>query len=368
MKTTFYSLLFGLAVLMLSCGQSAPDGFNLKGNISGAENLQVFMDNIPLQGASNILGKAEIDGSGNFNLNIPEGAEAGRYRVRVGAARLFMVLDGTESNVSIKGSMDDFKKSKLEVSGSSSASEFINAANSMISNNSISNVVSLLGGINNPLAKVSLAAQYLPFTEQTFATHEALATSIKDMEGNNFAQYANMVTTTKRKFMQERASGSVAVGKPAPNIALPNPTGKEYELEDLKGKVVLIDFWASWCGPCRRANPHVVEMYHKYKDQGFTVYSVSLDGVDSRTRQRFGGNQTQIDQQVANSKKRWVDAIKKDKLDWPYHVSDLKKWECAPASQYGVRGIPRTFLLDRDGKIAFINPRTNLEDSIKKLL
>ncbi|MFQ5445757.1 MAG: TlpA family protein disulfide reductase, partial [Saprospiraceae bacterium] len=92
--------------------------------------------------------------------------------------------------------------------------------------------------------------------------------------------------------------------------------------------VLLIDFWASWCGPCRRENPHVVEAYHKYHDKGFDVLGVSLD----------------------KTKARWVAAIEKDGLIW-HHVSDLKGWQNAAARLYGVRSIPHTVLLDKEGKI-----------------
>ncbi|MFM8485865.1 MAG: TlpA disulfide reductase family protein, partial [Bacteroidota bacterium] len=106
--------------------------------------------------------------------------------------------------------------------------------------------------------------------------------------------------------------------------------------------------WASWCGPCRRANPHVVEMYKKYKSKGFEVFSVSLDRPDG--------------------KDKWIQAIQQDGLVWDNHVSDLKFWESAPAATYGVRSIPRTFLINREGKIVAVNPRDNLEAELTKNL
>ncbi len=123
-------------------------------------------------------------------------------------------------------------------------------------------------------------------------------------------------------------------GAPAPDFAQKDPEGNERSLSDLKGKIVLIDFWASWCGPCRRENPNVVKLYNKYKDQGFEILGVSLD----------------------RDKTRWMKAIKKDKLEW-LHISDLKGWKNSAAKLYGVSSIPHTVLVDREGKIIARNLR-----------
>ena len=122
--------------------------------------------------------------------------------------------------------------------------------------------------------------------------------------------------------------GALEIGGQAPEIELLNPEGQKVKLSSLRGKVVLIDFWASWCRPCRAENPNVVRMYNKYHDQGFEVYSVSLD----------------------NSADRWKQAIIQDKLTWT-HVSDLKGWKSSAAALYEVSGIPKTFLLDKNGRI-----------------
>lgn len=147
-------------------------------------------------------------------------------------------------------------------------------------------------------------------------------------------------------------SQNLKVGDKAPDIIQNLINGEEFQLSELNGKIVLIDFWASWCKPCRKENPHIVEIYHKYKDQnfkngnGFTVLGVSLD----------------------YKKEAWENAIKADKLEWPYHVGDLKGWRNAASLKYSISSIPTSYLIDGDGIIIGINLRgDNLDSKLKKL-
>ncbi len=152
----------------------------------------------------------------------------------------------------------------------------------------------------------------------------------------SFAQYKN----TK-----------IEIGQKAPELNFNNPQDKPMSLlKEAKGKYVLLDFWASWCGPCRKANPGLVKLYNDYKGKkfkdapkGFTIFSVSLD----------------------RNKDAWVNAIKADNLLWPYHISDLKAWKSEAADIYGVSFVPQAFLIGPDGKI--IGKYMMAEEAVKDL-
>ena len=145
---------------------------------------------------------------------------------------------------------------------------------------------------------------------------------------------------------EKDATAFLNPGNEAKEIALKNPEGEVMKLSDLRGKVVLIDFWASWCRPCRAENPNVVKLYNHYKNHGFEVYSVSLD----------------------SNLESWKKAIEQDGLVWPNHVSDLKKWQNAAARDYAVKGIPFTVLIDAEGKVIGTNLRgVALENQLKAI-
>ena len=180
---------------------------------------------------------------------------------------------------------------------------------------------------------------YFP-KEQNAELHKEVITALHE-------KYPDNPVVAERYKAENTPVTSTSIGALAPDLAFENPEGKILKLSDLRGKVVLLDFWASWCRPCRMENPNVVKAYHKYHDKGFEIYSVSID----------------------KDKTSWVKAIETDGLVWPYHVSDLGYWQSKPLQIYGVSSVPHTFLIGKDGRIIAKNLRgAALENALKELL
>ncbi len=300
------------------------DGYVIKGQTANYEpgtpvRLQKVVGKraVPLDTAS-----VKADGSFEMKGKLEE---KGFAQIMVGNNQAFVIAD----NYPIYISIDKNNARKYELSGNkeiNTLQSLTNKVSSGVLSQNRDYLREFCDTVSSPyLAYVGM--QYLK-TDKDMDIYEKVDARFKkeapDSElGKQLTQF---ITQNKQ---QAAAAGKTKIGAVAPNIDLPNPEGSNMALDDLKGKVVLVDFWASWCGPCRRENPNVVRLYDKYNKKGFEVYSVSLD---SRTE-------------------RWVQAIEKDGLKWDSHVSDLKKWNSAPAALYGVRSIPTTFLLDKDGKI-----------------
>jgi len=182
---------------------------------------------------------------------------------------------------------------------------------------------------------------------------KSLSTSFSDSDYYVMFKKKYDASTTARTLPNQpppkktnRKNGQYAAGDEALDIVMADPDGNVRKLSDLRGKVVLLDFWASWCGPCRRENPAVVKAYEKYNSQGFEVFSVSLD----------------------SNADKWKNAIEKDGLVWPYHVCDLQGWKNAASRAYGISSIPHALLVGRDGVIIETHLRGRaLETELEKL-
>lgn len=330
---------------------------------------QIFLDTLNGQNPW-IFVSAAIDSNGNFKLVAPI-TYADIFRLRLDDKNYMMLILTPGEKISLKT-----KGSKLsgdaEIQGSfhtqllysvmSNTQSFetrkaklnqqYNEIQTSPKRDSLAAIIISQFQANDSLQKAALLSQmekqpaslaWIFFQDKLNMTNDFPI--IDKTESAMFKAYPEN-TFVKQYHQQVEVERKTAIGAAAPEIELTDRDGKIRKLSSLKGKVVLIDFWASWCGPCRKENPNVVNIYGKYHDQGFEVYSVSLD----------------------KDRDSWLAAIAKDNLVWPNHVSDLKYWKSAGAAAYGVTAIPFTVLVDRKGKIVAKKLRgDDLETKVKEL-
>ena len=361
MKNILRTAIFLLvAALALQC--APPDRTTtISGQIDGAANLGILLEKVTPAAPNKSVGNTNADTNGSFEIKI-ENFEPGLYILQVGAYKPMLVFNGKEKNIHIRAGIKDLAINNYNVSGSKEANIFQSFVSKLPQRSATDpNARKLREQMTKNFVDTTsstMSGMYFTFTGLRYEQHEATYRSIsqrfmQDYPNSPYIAGYNAVIEKARQQEKQKAAqealAKIKVGELAPDISLPSPDGKVYKLSDLRGQIVLIDFWASWCKPCRYNNPYLVRTYNKYKDKGFTIYSVSLD--------------------KAGQKNRWQAAIEQDNLTWPYHVSDLKFWQSAPAHTYGVRGIPKTFLLDKDGKIAAIDQKgPKLDAAIDRLL
>ncbi len=360
-KITFALVLLGTASLFSACNDFANVTSGISGTIEGAEGETIYLQRF-VNNKAIVTDSALIDEKGRFLIQPEEGLELNFYKLMLSDEQYIVLVTDSTEHLSIETSADQFEE-KAKVKGSESTCSLLNFHRNLSERQEA--LMALKAKTNNPqldesarqMAQkelIELAGlrrqECLSFIDNELPSPAVLAALseldvnrdkehfIKVREGlkNNFGHtyYYKMVDQQIQKTNQAKRdrptpNTKYGAGMEAPEIAMQNPKGETMRLSDLRGKVVMIDFWASWCGPCRRENPHVVEAYKKYRADGFEIFSVSLD------------------KQV----NKWEDAIAKDGLMWPYHVSDLQGWQNSAAQNYGVSSIPHTVLLGRDGKI-----------------
>ncbi|MGE5393345.1 MAG: redoxin domain-containing protein [Candidatus Saccharibacteria bacterium] len=344
------NLLTALLVtfLFLSC-KSSKDEFSIKGTIAGVETGKVYLQKV-VEGRPESIDTANVvDGKFSFTgkMETPD-MRVIRLNDKDYIAQLFL----DNSKVTIVAKKDSMQAAKI--TGSPSQDLFQTYMNEVESMNK------QMGGLQDRYQK-AMAANNADEIKKVQVEYQAIMDNMKVFTKNFVKEHNTSVVAayialfqlsdkiesaeldsivngfpqeiSKSEYvvsLKKIADGmrKTAVGKEAPDFTMNDPQGKPIQLSSLRGKVVMIDFWASWCGPCRQENPNVVKLYQQYHDKGFEILGVSLD----------------------RTKEDWEKAIKDDQLSW-LHVSDLQYWQNSAAQLYAVNAIPQTYLLDQQGKI-----------------
>ena len=367
-----------LCFLVVSCGQKQHSGsFVVEGTLDNAADQKVFLEQIYFnQTPPSIIDTAEMK-DGKFEIGA-NASEQGLYRIRFEKNAGYLFIND-EDDIRFHADAKDqtLKSTRFNTPANSSLTQLIIQLDSIHTqliaqdqqrvdaskepaNDSVRQMVGAQFDASNKRYQQYLV-DYIDSTSSPVIAIFALSYA----QEVNSDTLKNIVTRLSQKFPSNTsvasvvkqfadfeaasqaapASGEVTIGQVAPDFTLPDVNGKPFTLSSLRGKYVLIDFWASWCAPCREENPNVVANYNRFKNKNFTILGVSLD----------------------KDKAAWLKAIENDGLAWK-QVSDLKFWNSEAAALYGVQGIPYNVLVDTEGKVVATNLRgADLSNKLSEL-
>lgn len=400
MKKHFFYFISASA-LIAACSSAPEKTGNLKinGKLSDAAGESVYLLDLNDK-QQTVIDSAKIDENGEFVL-AARSTEIGVYNVKISGSNFCMMILDTTDQVTLSGSAKDLGNT-YKVTGSPSTELFLqfndfskqnsqyksslvnlqkqlqqNFEYALNANKTDAKYIDSIDKATQPrfdsiavkmdsalAAGVDYAKNFIDKNSGKFATIIALNMLDPEMEFEYYKKVDEALTAaypgikTLQPFhdfieQKKKEIGKWGPGAIAPDFTVNDPDGKPISLSSFKGKIVLLDFWASWCGPCRKENPNVVLAYEKYHKRGLEIFAVSLDA----------------------EKEKWLEAIKQDKLTWK-HGSELKQWQSSFVPLYEIQGIPMNFLIDAEGKIIAKNLRGGMlekklaeifPDEVKKL-
>jgi peroxiredoxin len=342
------SIILAVLFSVISCNTKKTDGYTIDGTITGADNGWVLLkkrdegkmitaDSVQVkEGKFAFTGK--VDMPEVYYLKVKNVDGAFPFFIENGILNMKVYADSVDKSVVTGSASQDafvaYRKdeSKYNLKMEALYGDYMKAkeTHDTVAQKKVETAYDSVQNAQSAFTKDYILKNGKSVVAAYLAISNSYAYSLEDLKAINKAFDPSIANSAYVKKLAERETilTKVEVGQPAPEFTMNDTTGKPISLSSLKGQVVLVDFWASWCSPCRAENPNVVAAYKRFNSKGFTVLGVSLD----------------------TDKGKWLQAISKDGLTWT-QVSDLIGWENAAAKEYGVMSIPANFLLDKDGKI-----------------